>query len=50
MTPDEIIDGDSLKAWLDARPEETRQHDAVVIAQRTACRLLSLGQDGPCRL
>ena len=42
MDPDDIKDRDSLKAWLDARPEETRQRDAVVIAQRASNRAFPL--------
>ncbi len=33
---------ESLEAWLNARPEATRQHDAVIIAQRAACRVLPI--------
>lgn len=36
----EINNRKTLKAWLDARPEDTRQRDAVVIAHRAAMRVL----------
>jgi len=38
----EIEDRDSLEAWLNARPEATRQQDAVTIAHRAAMRVLPL--------
>lgn len=38
----EIVSEETLKAWLDARPEETRQRDAVIIAHRSAMRVLPL--------
>lgn len=36
----EIKDRLSLEAWLEARPEVTRQHDGVAIAHRAAMRVL----------
>lgn len=36
----EIRDEDTLKAWLEGRPERTRQRDAVTIAYRAAMRVL----------
>ncbi|MBD3788229.1 MAG: hypothetical protein IE922_14925 [Sphingomonadales bacterium] len=36
----EIRDEETLKAWLDARPEETRQRDAAILAHRAAMRVL----------
>ena len=39
---DRIKDKDSLKSWLEARPEETRQRDAVKIAHRSAMRALPI--------
>lgn len=36
----DIVDEESLKAWLQARPEETRQADAVTIANRAALRVM----------
>ena len=42
MRADEIIDRKSLEAWLNARPEDSREADALAIAQRAALRVLAL--------
>ena len=42
MDAKDIKDNDSLQAWLEARPEASRQADAEVIAQRAAMRVLPL--------
>jgi len=36
----DIVDEESLRAWLDARPKETRQADAVAISSRAAMRVM----------
>ena len=38
----DIKDEESLEAWLNARPEATRQKDAVTLAHRAAMRVLPL--------
>ncbi|MDA7827315.1 hypothetical protein N9A67_03700, partial [Rhodobacteraceae bacterium] len=43
---DDIKDEDSLKAWLDERPEAVRQNCAVFIAARSALRVLPIAVDG----
>ncbi len=46
MQPEEITDNDTLRAWLNARPEAIRQRDAIWIASRTAARVFPLhGRD-----
>ena len=40
MKIEDIKDEQTLRAWLNARPEETRQTDAIAIAQRCALRVL----------
>jgi|GEM_PF-5897717 len=46
MEVEDIKNEDSLKAWLNARPEETRQSDAIAIACRCALRVSVLfGQE-----
>lgn len=47
MDAKDIKDKDSLQAWLKARPEASRQADAIVIAQRAALRVLPLWLDRP---
>ena len=42
MEPEEIKDEDTLKTWLNARPEDTRQSDAFAIAQQCALRVFLL--------
>ncbi len=39
MNAEEIKNEESLKAWLNARPEATRQSAAIAIAQRSAARV-----------
>lgn len=39
MRADEITDTESFKAWLDARPQETRREEAVALAARAAMRV-----------
>ncbi|MGB4829275.1 MAG: hypothetical protein WBP18_18750 [Paracoccaceae bacterium] len=42
MDLEDIKDGESLSAWLDARPEATRRSDAVGVAERCALRVFPL--------
>lgn len=41
----DIVDGDSLKAWLDERPEDLRRQCAVWISSRIAVRLAPIAWD-----
>ena len=42
MKAEEIKDEETLKAWLNARSEASRQSDAIAIAQRCALRVFPL--------
>ena len=42
MKAEDIKDQKTVQAWLDARPESTRESDAKAIAQRSALRVFPL--------
>ena len=42
---EDIVDSESLEAWLNERPEDLRRHCAVFIASRAASRIAPIAWD-----